>query len=649
MAKVVSHSKAFARKAILDRLSKQNLAYGLMTNTPPCLFHYTIVDFLQTLNKLPSCLKYAHQRMSDEMRPVARPSMYNAIREISNNLSILFRSTKTVVLTIDNNKHVPYAKAPTQRKRGSSSTQLPDYEVSYPPNATTKRMAKHIQNVRAIDSDFETVSCSTIDEIREAYRPGVSLFDLSDPLYLARYYGIVDDDCQELSGVQIDNVYRRVLELPFPFDHWPVAVSSRSGFRSTLVQFIMMCFVLIPELRPMIDDDRQELIVMGHYCTDELLKNHISQVYDLYREFGKKRTAEIVDQSPLGLISGEFYLVTGMCNDLGEADFQALYAIRYFQENCPDTAICVDYRTDDSDALWHVMWLLAKIEIDCKNRDSYLPIVYVSNKKPKTSELVYLSCNKLRDSIVQLIPVGDTHTRNLSDPIELWSFIVAVFSYASDYTIGFSGITIDKIIDTYLKYHSDYIGCLVNYDPEKDRVVLNCEAFNRFVIACYYSKYPHFFNVDGSRTESLKSLLELDLDTMISRSVQAIGKNNIKIYLDLDRLHKHVCTINIDEFSSFTTSLKLRAPPIEQISVRVLMLQYYIYMVHSAGEKNLDLPCPLTHGYCLIDKDLPLSSDNIDNLLNDDVVERLSNVRREYLLQQLENCSSGFETRTKRE
>lgn len=626
----MNHSKSDMLKAVEAKLPEGAIRKTLLPFAPTLV----LVDLLQFLNVVHYYHHARHGNVDTET-----VTMGDIVWQVQNYLSSqchrtyeTTQSVRKVVCTIDYDADVPVAKGPTQRSRKQNGVYVDPCERDLAINRGTKAMESFRKN-----QEKKAYKLARFEE----YRRSPSIFDLEDRIGLAIELGIVPNDHDRKIPLDQDQTIAlllKICEFELPIMFLDDLVSGSKGYRQYFIQFIVQSMLFLEQYYPAIKEG-QEIEIHGHYCTKDLLG-----IDEMTWDNGELVTDEELLRMPLKLESGgKFDPVFTLCY-LGEADYQMMYAIASEQINDPSTRLVVQCITNDTDAVWHSLWLLNKFTYGTSFGSSMRPQIYITTKKKVNDRTIeiHLDVNEMFEEILKLIPPTSTYERNPPSMVEMYSFLTMVASFSGDYTVGYSYITAQTMLDAYLEYRFWRIGMLVKIEPN-DIVTVDNEAYNYLVLSCYYWKYAAKLNLDGTKERTVANLKDLQPEHAIAKLQDCVGAEykavfNMKLHLakqnnaliDPRPLVDRIKEMNIDQFNRFLSATNKRMPPLEQIFYRLQLLSYYLFMMSSIGEANLWVPDPLKFGYRIIDPTQPLSRHNIKYAVDEDY-DQITRIRHELI------------------
>ncbi len=539
--------------------------------------------------------------------------------------SQLFQQTESVFFCCDQTEYVSMAKGPTQMGRTSEPGLLPDFEVRH--EGITKELRdgheKALSNIRMAQLEKKVTA--------DRY----SFVNDDQPEVVCHKLGL---EYKYLSTMSPANMQRAIvnasLSQPLP-SPWNFAISSASGNRGRTMIYLMQ--ILIFSLRRLNPSPGRQLIVDGHYCSTKTLSTypwfdgdglesdarlqdfplvltnnaHVGMDDDKYTINSPLVGTQVTFDGKLG--PKKFHLQ----NTIGEADHKMIYLVDRIHSECPPKNPDDIYEviTTDTDTFLQFLWYMnRKHHIDQVPLKELPRVILLRVIQGNASYYDMREIYRLFDAMIN---AGFENTSALSRAARVFSMLAVSFMYDSDYTIGFSFITIEKLFASYLAYRDDprpsvQIGNLVLVDlnrPVEMQICVEAHAFLKLYFLAFYD--VHKTNFDKL---AKKGMLNFPQDLKYEH-VKAVGDFNIKSYLDSIANP----TMPLKKFRSVLTQLGRSALSREQLLARFLCLSNYVSMMSQLGQPNILLMDPMFFGYRRPDETQAASSINIECIATADL------------------------------
>lgn len=430
--------------------------------------------------------------------------------------------------------------------------------------------------------------------------------------------------------------------VPLP---WMEATSGRN--RGKLVRFMLKSFIEDPELK-FLPPANKKLIVDGHYCkslkewvedSDEkrdyftvpiaLTNQHVMEVENATVHCGAFEVilptmcATVDDSTQLPTVTAEEMFE----NKLGEFDATFLRHIMVILANNLGNSFTII--SIDSDILFISLWFMYKIrnlmpEVlseniygfteeqmnnVIENAKSLQLYVHYAEDAGKYS---YVDVNKLyQDLITDFFDGCETNDVLTNEDKEgvIPSLLAVIATRASDYTVGYSYISMETMIETYrLKF--DVIGPIVTFPrPRYDIVEIEGHNYQKLILEAYLMQHPKLIEIFKKRKSQFKSDV-ITLDILRELTKELVTKANRAILEDPSSWNK-LYVMDDKKFQYALLNLSKRLPPKHDIRTRCKLLSGYLYMIHMYGNAQVFNLNPEIYGFKKVDPSKPYSLSNI--------------------------------------
>lgn len=606
-----------------------DLRHAFYDNVPKgMMFDATIVDFLIILRER-NHIDEAGNTMNGR----------DFVQYLVGQFQRFLENAKDVVVYTD--KHAPVAKAPTQTKRIEDET--------IPPAVVLKGEKATEEEYKLVERRQNKINrIIKIREQRAETKARKELISLDDPI-------------------------------PQPFIEF-----TGSGYRPQIMRFLISNMIGTRSIG-LYPPDGKRVIVDGHWMMPAHYPDHIKEsvgfelndpIDQTHSERKRFRTTPLVITRPpqtqayapmfeddlviKPIDDNVFPTVAPMlkfANNMGE--FDAAFPLYIVWMMIKEKHLRFEVVSTDSDCVVIALWFLYRLRnlpesfrlvyFDEENEENNTPEAKAEREKldKKYHEIIrnyadavdiwvktctgekpqrYVHINELYDALVKKLPVMQT----LEDGTSVFvpnekiipSVLATILSCASDYTIGYHGISMYTFLDAfYTNYH--YIEDMVTFsEGDGHGVFLDGRAYYRLIKSVFTTQYRSRFVLPKKRKRKSKKDEEEDIESEPEEEVVVTDRSlfdvrkvvNASFEKKYGKYVRHpdlLGDLTDSEFAQFMRAAKNCIPPSDEIKKRGQLVAGMCMFVHSYGNATIHFPDPERFGFERIDKSQKLVGSNI--------------------------------------